>query len=120
MFFCTGVSMTHFLFSRTDEQHHFRRWSGTYQEVLPYLQHIFSQGLRELRDMIHGDFAEEIVRNVHYLCDPDPERRGHPKNRAQRGNPYSLERFVSRFDYLARVAEYPLFGKKPLGTRVQK
>ena len=112
--------MTHFLFSRIDEQHDFSRWTGSYQEVLPYLQHVFSQGLRELRDMVQADFSEEIVRIVHYLCNPDPERRGHPKNLAQRGNQHSLERFVSRFDYLARKAEYPLIGKRPLGTRVQK
>ena len=120
LFFCSGVSMTHFLFSRLDEEHHFTRWSGSYEEVLPYLQHVFSQGLRDLRSTLQTEFADEVAQLIAYLCDPDPKRRGHPRNLTQRGNQYSLERFVSRFDYLATKAEYSLVGKRPLELRDPK
>ena len=104
VYFYTGVSITHMLFKRLDENHHYKTFTGTYGEVLPYLQHIFSQVIRELREQIPTDFAEEIKAVAKQLCDPDPQKRGHPKNVIYRGNQFSLERYVSKFDLLAKRA----------------
>ena len=109
VFLCTGVSMTHLLFKRLSEKHHYTNWDGTYSEVLTYLQSAFAQILREFRkEKIHPDFANKITEVVEQLCNPDPQRRGHPKNLRSTRNKYSLERYVSIFDLLAKQAEYSL------------
>ena len=108
VFFCTGVSMTHLLLNRLNDQHHYTKWGGKYSEVLPYLQKSFTQIIRELRKKIHPNFAEEITEAIRQLCDPNPDLRGHPKNIGSSGNQYSLERYVSIFDRLAKKAEWSL------------
>ena len=111
VFLCTGVSMTHLLSKRLNREHHWSKWDGTmYREILPYIQNVFAQIVRGFRDEITIDFADEIADLVKQLCNPDPERRGHPGN-ARWGNKYSLERYVSIFDRLAKKAEWSLRGK---------
>ena len=115
VFLCIGVSMTHLLFKRLDEEHHYTNWSGTYNEILPYLQYAFAKILREFRkEKIHPDFADKITEVVEQLCNPDPQRRGHPKNLQSIGDKYSLERYVSIFDLLAKRAEYSLVRKESI------
>lgn len=49
---------------------------------------------------------------IGYLCNPDPIKRGHPKNIKAKGNNYSLERFVQKLDLLRRKAEIEIFNLK--------
>ncbi len=114
VFFCTGVSLTHLLLMRLDEEHRPTKWGGTYKEVLPYLQHRLMQIIRELRGMIRIDFADEIADIVKQLCNPDPTLRGHPKNNKFNRNQYSLERYVSIFNLLAKKAEWSLTRRDPI------
>ena len=114
VFLCTAVSMTHLLFKRLDKEHHSENWGGTYEEVLPYLQHCFTQIIRELRAEIHADIAVELSELVKQLCNPDPKLRGDPKNIHYGGNQFSLERFVSKFNLLAVRAEYSLTHREPI------
>ncbi len=109
--------MTHMLSNRVAEGHGWEKWGGTYTEVLPYLQHYFSQVIREIQEKIRIDFADEIAEQVKQLCNPDPELRGHPKNIKNimhGGNQYSLERYVSIFDRLARKAEWSMTRREPI------
>ena len=105
--------MTHLLFKRLDKKHNYENWGGTYREVLPYLQQVFTQIIREFQEEIRTDFANEIAELVKQLCYPDPQLRGHPKNIESRGNRHSLERYVSIFDRLAKKAEWSLT-RKPI------
>ena len=114
VFFCAGVSMTHLLLKRLDKEHSYSKWGGTYSEVLPYLQQVFTEIIRELREKIRTGFADEVAECVKQLCNPDPDRRGHPKSIESSGNQYSLERYVSIFDRLARKAEWSLTRKAPI------
>ena len=104
VYFYSSVSITHLIFARLDEEHHYDYWGGSYSEVLPYIRQVFSQILREFAQQIPSDFSQELVEVVKQLCDPDPQKRGHPKTALYRGNPYSLERYVSKFDMLAKRA----------------
>ncbi len=108
VFFCTGVSMTHLLLNRLDEQHFYTNWGGNYKEVLPYLQSAFAQIIRELQEKIHSNFTDDITEMIKQLCNPDPDRRGNPKNIRYSGNQYSIERYVSIFDRIAKKAEWSL------------
>ena len=51
---------------------------------------------------------DEIAKLVTYLCELDPLKRGHPLNLAGRGSEYGVERFESRFDYMASREELSL------------
>ena len=114
VFLCTSVSMTHLLLKRLDRKHHYLKWGEPYREVLPYIQQAFSQIVRELRDQIRSDLSDPIAESVKQLCNPDPERRGHPRNIGFNGNQYSLERYVSLYNRLAREAEWSLTRKQPI------
>ena len=106
VYFYTGVSLTHLIFMRIDEAHDCNTWSGTYEEVLPYLQEVFAGIVVELQHFVPHEYASEVMETVRQLCNPDPVRRGHPKNLAFNGDRYSLERYVSLFDRLAARAEW--------------
>ena len=109
VFFFTRVSMTHLLLKYLDDQYHYLEWGGDYYDVLPYLQNVFSKVIRELRQFIPDAYASDIVDSINQLCNLDPQKRGHPKNIMYRGNQYSLERYVSLFNLLARKAERQLY-----------
>ena len=100
-----GASITHLLFEKLGNRHHFANWGGTYFEVLPYLRYVYSETVRELRQYVPADFANEVVDVVKQLCDLDPRKRGHPKSTSLGSGQYSLERYVTKFDLLAKRAQ---------------
>ncbi len=108
----TGNSMSHRLFSKLDETYHFDNWGEPYKTVLPHLQNVFCQAVRELKTEIRATSAEEIAQCVEQLCNPNPDSRGHPVNIRQGFDQYGLNRYVSKFDLLARKAEYALTNSK--------
>ena len=108
VFFFASVSMTHLLLSRLNEEHRPAVWTNSYRDVLPYLQHIFLEIIRQMEMTIKNEYANDIVTIVKQLCNPDPELRGHPINISSGVERYSLERYVSVFDRLAKRAEYSL------------
>lgn len=108
VFFFTGVSMTHLILSRLNDGQHPDDWTNSYREVLPYIQTIFLQIIREIKTNIPEECADDIADIVKQLCNPAPECRGHPTNISTGVGRYSLERYVSLFDRLAKKAEYAL------------
>ena len=83
--------------------------NNNFKNDLPYIRKAFSEAVKELEGNIRpkaGKLTDEIISMVTELCEPDPEKRGHPKNRNT--NPYGLERYISGLDVLASKAEYDL------------
>ena len=78
-------------------------WTGTYDQIFPHVQTIFTELLYDLQSALDKSVAVELVRAASELCNPDPRLRGHPSDR--RNNPYSLTRYISLFDVLAKRAE---------------
>lgn len=113
VFYFTGLSATALLFKHVPDELHWLRWSGPYYDILPHLQQGFGEMLEYLAPNVPPQIRDLIVATVRELCEPDPRRRGHPKNHAaQHGNPYALDRYVSRFDLAARRAEIHLRGRR--------
>lgn len=110
IFFLTGVGSTACLLSKlTDPLQRPQFWGGTYADILPYLRDAFSLVCTEVYPQIHQPVREGLGAVIAQLCDPDPSLRGHPKNRSAHSDvQYSLERYVSEFDLLARKAEITL------------
>ena len=51
------------------------------------------------------NLRSELREIVAQLCDPDPRLRGDSTSRMRGASPFSMERYISRFDQLARRAE---------------
>jgi eukaryotic-like serine/threonine-protein kinase len=108
-FMFTGLNATALLFSNLAPDHHPKKWNGTYTEVLPYLKNAFGATLETFAASVPGEpFRGELKTLVAYLCEPDISFRGHPQNRIGHAARFSLERFVSKLDLLARRAEYTI------------
>lgn len=106
VFFFTQLSATSLILSKMDDAHHWKNWGGSFDQVLPYVQHAFARGLDEFGEVIAEPFRDELVEIVRQLCNPDPRLRGHPRTRSRADASCSLYRYVSIFDRLAAKAEY--------------
>jgi serine/threonine protein kinase len=108
MFFFSNVSATPAVMTRLHEDLRPAEWNGTwagtYEEVLPYVRGAFDDAMEAFEGILPSGL-EEVAVAVRQLCDPDPTLRGHPRNRVGIGNQFSVERYVSIFDRLARAAE---------------
>ena len=110
----TTVPMTPLVLMGLDNRFLPNNWHGSYEEVLPYIRHAFFEAV----DYVSQEFEaagltvkikDEMAEILKQLCDPNPLFRGHPTDRGMRwGNQYSLERYISRFDVLAKRAEINL------------
>jgi serine/threonine protein kinase len=108
-FFGLGLGATRLFMDRTPPENrpymYGGGWQGTYGHVLPLLQSVFTQILADLSASLPDDqISAQLVVAARDLCNPDPSLRGHPLTRGQGGNNYSLERYVSLFDKLAKHA----------------
>jgi serine/threonine protein kinase len=107
-FMLTGIGITALLIAELPDSHRPGTWTGTYTEVLPEVRDAFDRALQRLSEAIPEPYRADLLGIVRELCDPEPALRGHPKNRKNAAIQYSLERYVTRFDLLAKKAEYAL------------
>jgi serine/threonine protein kinase len=106
VFYFTGVSMSALLRKHIPDNFAWERWRGSFEEIVPYLENGFANALTEFEENItRQDLKIELRQLVKYLCNPFPEKRGHPKNVVSNGSNYSMERFVTILDVLKRKAE---------------
>ena len=102
--FCfTGVGMTALLVNEMKKQT--RDWKPPYIDALPYVREAFENVLESIGPAFPNGFRDELLQIVRQLCDPDPNRRGDARARLGSASQFSLDRFVSLFDRLARRAE---------------
>jgi eukaryotic-like serine/threonine-protein kinase len=100
-FLFSGTNITASLIAALDPQHHPRKWGGTYREIVPYLQRAFTIVLADIAPLIDELVRDDVLNLLREQCNPDLERRGHPK-RFGRADQYSLERHVSHLDLTAK------------------
>lgn len=112
VFLFTGSTMNGLILGELPASLRPDNWTGTFADVLPYVVDAFGRGVDTLghhvTDLRLRSDLQEIVRQ---LCSPDPKLRGHPLTRAQAGDRFSLERYVSWFNLLARRAEIGILGR---------
>ena len=107
-FFFTRVGMTAMWLQRLDPSFRPNRWGQSYRDVLPYVRNACDLAIQDIAELVPRRIRDRLVEPVRQLCEPDPILRGHPKNKAPHSNPYSLERYVTRFDLLAHIAEWQM------------
>ncbi|MEX2411341.1 MAG: protein kinase [Candidatus Paceibacterota bacterium] len=109
VFYFSGISMSALLRKHIPDNFSWERWTGSIEELKPYLENAFSSALDEFEMNINKEvFKKDLRQLVEYLCNPFPERRGHPINISSRGNSYNMERFVTMLDVLKAKAELHL------------
>jgi len=92
-------------------------WGGTFNNVLPYLTDAYDKAVHFFTAYVEdSELKEKLEIILRQLCHPDPKRRGHPKNIASIGSSMSVERYISQFDYLAKIAEINLSKKSYNGV----
>lgn len=105
VFFFTKVSIGALWQKSIDPSHLPRTWGHSYQDVMPYVRDAHERAFQQFESCVPNGVRARLLEAIRQLCDPDPSLRGHPKSRQFRGNSYSLERYVTLFDLLARSAE---------------
>lgn len=105
LFMFTGVHTTAALMNYLllDQQPGY--WADPYSDVLPHLRAALHQVAQDLEEATTGLDAPALVTIFRELSDPDPGLRGDPKAKSGHQMPYSLQRYVSKLDLLARRAE---------------
>ena len=106
VWFFTGLSATALLVQNLAPEHRPENWHATHEEVLPYIRESFSQVLAIFQDNSPTGIRDDLTQIVTELCEPEPALRGHPKNRGRSEVQFSLERYISRFDLLAKRMAY--------------
>jgi len=110
MFAFSGASATAAILAYVPDAQRPQNWADSYSAVLPHLRVAFARAVDEFESGLPVALVSELVPMVRQLCDPDPTLRGHPRTRAMRNaTPFSLERYVSQLDLLARRAEIGLY-----------
>lgn len=104
----TNAGTTVQLERRLPHLFHWTIWRGSFADVLPYLRVAHETLVRELEPAAHAMVRVELVRGLAQLTDPDPARRGHPRNLAGNGPRFGFERYISLFIRLARQVEFHL------------
>jgi eukaryotic-like serine/threonine-protein kinase len=106
-FFFSGLSASQALNKKA--QHLNIVFMNRFEEDLPEWERVFSEVLIDLQQtilpIIPQKETEEVITLIKYLCSPDPRKRGYPKKLNLNNKDYSLERFISRLDFLAKKAE---------------
>jgi len=108
VYYFTNSNMTGLIRSNLDDQ---LSWTdpsthGNYSQVKPYVELAFEMALQDLgRSIADKKIRDLVLLSVKYLCNPDPELRGHKKTIKEIGPNYSLHRFVTMFDVLATEYE---------------
>ncbi|MHB8656222.1 MAG: protein kinase domain-containing protein [Terriglobia bacterium] len=111
VFFFTGLSATAMLMVELDASFHWTKWGGGFLQVLPYLTDAFGRVLKGFSSHIKDPrLGSELTLLVRQLCEPDPRLRGDPMNRMRSAAPFSMERYMTKLDLLARRAEIGIFG----------
>jgi serine/threonine protein kinase len=73
-------------------------YQGKYSEVVPFLKNALDSVLAQCAPQVDICIREKWTTTISQLCEPDPEKRGHPRDHAQKhSRRYSAERFISAF-----------------------
>lgn len=100
----TGAHINSLISMEMRAEHDSFNWTGTYEEVLPYVRDAFDHALKRLAKEVPLQVSQEVVRLVGYLCNPDPILRGHPRTSPSSKNRYALDRVLTAYDLLAKRA----------------
>jgi serine/threonine protein kinase len=110
-FLFVGTPMTALIFQNLDPQFYPASWKGDFAGALPYVIDAHTYALASVSPKFPMDAQSELTEILRTLTHPDPKKRGDTTARASAGRRFGLNRYVSRFDRLAKSAEFHLNAK---------
>jgi eukaryotic-like serine/threonine-protein kinase len=110
MFYFCHTDTTSQIKSNLPPEYHWTNWGGSYSEALTYIYEAFDKSANSFRLNLETRINDKkIVDDLEWclrrLCDPDPYKRGHPRDISSIGSSFSLERFISIFERTAKHFE---------------
>ena len=105
MVYFNNVSLTTAVLKKLTPEQHFKRWGDTYQAVRPYIDAAFAESIEQFNYNLEPKLRKELIAMVRQLCEPDITKRGDLSKAHLYAQQYSLERYISRLDYLAHKYE---------------
>lgn len=112
VFMIVGIPSSTLLLQNLNEQFHPARWSRSYYDVLPYIDEAFIQCIEVIKNHLpENSLKKDIIALIKELCEPSIFIRGDPVLRRRNMNPFNMERYISRFDRLAKCIEFNLYKK---------
>lgn len=109
-----GTPITALLMRFLDSSYHPTKWRGDFPGILPQLIASHDEAIAAVAPLFPEEMQDELTTILRSLTHPDPKKRGDSRARANVGRPFGLDRYVSRFDRLAKRAEIQL--KAALGS----
>ena len=83
-----------------------KNFGGTFEQVGPHLMAAYYKTLDVMGDRIPQKIRQDLLRVIAQLSNPVPEERGNPNNLHATVSKYSLHRYISIIDRLAKTVEY--------------
>jgi serine/threonine protein kinase len=108
VFFLTKRQMNDIIKSHLHQSLHWDRdiSYSSYRDVLVYVNQAFGRALDEISIEITDEYLrEQIIPVIQQLCNPNPEKRGHPRNFMENSSNFSLIRYITTFSRLYRYYE---------------
>jgi len=103
LFLFTGDGATTQLGRQLDTPHHWYVWTGSRDDLMPYLRCATTNLLQRIRPSdtsLNAEQHAEFLQLMRCLLEPDPALRGHPHDRAE-GVLNGMQRFISKFNVYA-------------------
>jgi hypothetical protein len=76
----------------------------TFRDAYPYLLAAHTQNVVDISNAFPAFCREKVTQIYTELTHPDPELRGHPDSRASAGRLPGIDRYISKFDRLRKLA----------------
>jgi hypothetical protein len=101
-----GIPFVPIVLNGLDESLRPFNFGGPYRDVLPDIVSTHDLIIKEfLTALIPEQLRGRLVKAILEMCNPDPEKRGHPKSLFNTDSQYSLHRYVSLFNHLSNESK---------------
>lgn len=106
MTYFNNISITSAVLSKLPLANRPQFWADTYDAVLPQIERAFSECIQQFNDSIDTELRIELMEMVKQLCCPNLSKRGDVANAHLGCQQYSLRKYITKLDLLARKYEY--------------
>lgn len=104
MFLLVGVDHSGCMYAILDRSHHWSKWQGSFEDVLPALVDAHVLVLDRLNGAFNNEVNDALILLINELSHPDPRIRGSAKARDRGHNPFDLHRYITRLDLIYKRA----------------
>jgi serine/threonine protein kinase len=105
-FMLTGLLFLTTMLRKVPDIWQYYNFGGNYEEVKPVLMMAYHQALNEVSGQVPQLIRRDLVEVIAELSHPIPEERGNPKRLLGKHQPFSLQRYVTLIDRLAKKVMY--------------